>query len=96
MNKAELVEVAAKEAGITKTAADKVLTAIMGAVVDAVTRGESVTLVNFGTFKLSSRAKRNGKNPRNGAALVIPAATVPRFTPGAGFKAAVSDATAGK
>lgn len=90
MNKAELVEVAAREAGITKTAADKALTAIMEAVIGAVTRGESVTLVNFGTFKLASRAERNGKNPRTGASLTIPAATVPRFTPGAGFKAAVA------
>jgi DNA-binding protein HU-beta len=64
MNKSELVEVAAKEAGITKAAADKALSAIIGAVVKTVTQGESVTLVGFGTFKSAKRAARTGKNPR--------------------------------
>ena len=58
MNKSELVEVAAKEAGITKAAADKALSAIIGAVVKTVTKGESVTLVGFGTFKSAKRAAR--------------------------------------
>ena len=82
MNKSELVEVAAKEAGITKAAADKALTAIIGAVVKTVTKGESVTLVGFGTFKSAKRAARTGKNPKTGATLKIPATTVPKFTAG--------------
>lgn len=90
MNKSELVEVAAKEAGIPKAAADKALAAIVGAVVDAVAKGESVTLVGFGTFKAAARAARTGKNPKTGAALKIAATTVPKFSPGAGFKAAVA------
>ena len=90
MNKSELVEVAAKEAGITKAAADKALSAIIGAVVDAVAKGDSVTLVGFGTFKPAARAARTGKNPKTGATLKIPATTVPKFTAGSAFKAAVA------
>ena len=62
MNKTELVEVAAREAGITKVAAEKALSAIIEAVVSTVASGESVTLVGFGTFKSASRAERIGKN----------------------------------
>jgi DNA-binding protein HU-beta len=90
MNKSELVEVAAKEAGVTKAAADKVLSAIIGAVVTTVSKGETVTLVGFGTFKSAKRAARTGKNPKTGAALKIPATTVPKFTAGTGFKTAVA------
>jgi nucleoid DNA-binding protein len=90
MNKSELVEVAAKEAGVTKAAADKVLSAIVGAVVQTVAKGESVTLVGFGTFKSAQRAARTGKNPKTGATLKIPATTVPKFTAGTAFKAAVA------
>ncbi len=90
MNKSELVEVAAKEAGITKAAADKALSAIIGAVVATVSKGESVTLVGFGTFKSAKRAARTGKNPKTGATLKIPATTVPKFTAGTAFKAAVA------
>ena len=90
MNKSELVEVAAQEAGITKAEADKALTAIIGAVVDAVAKGDSVTLVGFGTFKAAERAARTGKNPKTGEALEIPATTVPKFTAGSAFKAAVA------
>ena len=90
MNKSELVEVAAKEAGITKAAAEKALSAIVGAVVTAVAKGDSVTLVGFGSFKSATRAARTGKNPKTGATLKIPATIVPKFTPGAAFKAAVA------
>lgn len=96
MNKSELVEVAAKEAGITKAAADKALSAIIGAVVGAVSKGDSVTLVGFGTFKSAARAARTGKNPKTGATLKIPATTVPKFTAGASFKAAVAPKKAAK
>ena len=86
MNKSELVEVAAKESGITKAAADKALSAIIGAVVKTVSKGESVTLVGFSTFKSAKRAARTGKNPKTGATLKIPATTVPKFTPGVAFR----------
>lgn len=90
MNKTELVEIAAREGGITRAAAEKALSAIIEAVVSTVASGESVTLVGFGTFKSASRAERIGKNPTTGATLKIAATTVPRFTAGAAFKAAVA------
>ena len=79
-----------KVAGITKAAADKALSAIIGAVVKTVAAGDSVTLVGFGTFKSADRAARTGKNPKTGATLKIPATTVPKFTAGTAFKAAVA------
>ncbi len=90
MNKAELIEIAAKEADISKTAAGKVLDALTGAVVKAVSKGDTVTLVGFGTFKSSKRAARIGKNPQTGETLKIAATTVPKFSSGSGFKAAVA------
>jgi nucleoid DNA-binding protein len=90
MNKSELVEVAAKEAEISKAAAERVLSAMIGAVVKAVSKGDSVMLVGFGSFKPAKRAARTGKNPKTGATLKIPATTVPKFSAGATFKAAVS------
>jgi DNA-binding protein HU-beta len=90
MNKSELIEVAATEADISKAAAGRALDAILAAVVKAVAKGDSVTLVGFGTFKSSKRAARTGRNPATGAEIKIAAATVPRFTAGAGFKAAVA------
>lgn len=90
MNKAELIEIAAGEAEISKAAAGKALDAIVAAVTKAVSKGDTVTLVGFGTFKSAKRAARVGKNPQTGAELKIPATTVPKFTAGAGFKTAVS------
>ncbi|MBI4984284.1 MAG: HU family DNA-binding protein [Rhodocyclales bacterium] len=90
MNKAELIEVAAKEAGISKAAANKALDATIAAVVKAVSKGDSVTLVGFGTFKSAKRAARTGKNPKTGATIKIAATTVPKFSAGAAFKAAVA------
>ena len=90
MNKAELIEITAKEADISKLAAGKALDAIVAAVVKAVTKGDTVTLVGFGTFKSTKRAARTGKNPKTGEAIKIAATTVPKFTAGSGFKLAVS------
>ncbi len=90
MNKTELVEVVAKEADITKAAAEKVLSAMISAVTKTVAKGDTVTLIGFGTFKSSKRAARIGRNPQTGKELKIAATTVPRFTAGAGFKAAVA------
>jgi DNA-binding protein HU-beta len=90
MNKSELIEIIATEADISKTAAATTLDAVIGAITQAVAKGETVTLVGFGTFKSSQRVARTGRNPKTGEALEITASTVPRFTAGAGFKAAVS------
>ena len=96
MNKSELIDVAATEADISKAAAGKALDALLAAVVKAVAKGDSVTLVGFGTFKSSKRAARTGRNPQTGAELKIAATTVPRFTAGAGFKASVAGKKAAK
>lgn len=90
MNKAELIEVAANDAGLSKAAANKALDAAIAAVVKAVSKGDSVTLVGFGTFKSAKRAARTGKNPKTGAAIKIAATTVPKFSAGAAFKQAVA------
>ena len=90
MNKAELIEVAAKEAAISKAAANKALDAMVAAVVKTVSKGDTVTLVGFGTFKSAKRAARTGKNPKTGATIKIAATTVPKFSAGAAFKTAVA------
>ncbi|MDA8257712.1 MAG: HU family DNA-binding protein [Betaproteobacteria bacterium] len=96
MNKAELIEAVATEAELSKTAAGTALDAITAAITKAVSKGDTVTLIGFGTFKSSKRAARVGRNPQTGKELKIAATTVPKFTAGAGFKAAVSGKKAAK
>lgn len=96
MNKSELIDAVAQGADISKAAAGKALDAAIDAIVKAVSKGDSVTLVGFGTFKSSKRAARTGRNPQTGKEIKIAATTVPRFTPGAGFKAAVAGKKAKK
>ncbi|RLJ64834.1 HU family DNA-binding protein [Sulfurisoma sediminicola] len=96
MNKSELIEIAAKEADISKAAAERALSAMIGAVVKTVSKGDTVALIGFGTFKSAKRAARTGKNPKTGAAIKIPATTVPKFSAGATFKAAVAGKKAAK
>ncbi|MDD2949019.1 MAG: HU family DNA-binding protein [Rugosibacter sp.] len=90
MNKAELIEIAADSADTSKAEAGRVLDGIIAAVVKAVSKGDTVTLVGFGTFKSAKRAARTGKNPKTGATIKIAATTVPKFSAGTGFKEAVS------
>lgn len=96
MNKSELIDVAAEAGDISKAAVAKALDAFLSAIVTAVSKGDSVTLVGFGSFKPVKRAARNGKNPKTGATLKIPATTVPRFSAGTGFKTAVAGKKATK
>jgi DNA-binding protein HU-beta len=96
MNKSELVEIVAKEADLSKAAAGSALDAVIAAIVKAVSKGDTATLIGFGTFKPSKRAARTGRNPQTGKELKIAATTVPRFTAGAGFKAAVAGKKAAK
>jgi len=90
MSKAHLIEIAAKEADITKAAATRALNAILGAIVDSVSKKENIKLVGFGTFKTTVRSARTGRNPQTGQSLNIAETTVPRFAPGVTFKAAVA------
>ena len=90
MNKSELIETVSEEADISKAAAERALNAVVAAIEKAVTKGDRVTLVGFGTSYSSKRAARTGKNPRTGEKIKIAAATVPKFSAGAAFKAAVN------
>lgn len=96
MNKGELIEAAAKEADVSKAAAGNVLDAIIGAITKVVSKGDTVTLIGFGTFSSSKRAARVGRNPQTGKELKIAATTVPKFKAGASFKAAVAGKKAAK
>ncbi len=89
MNKSELLDAIANQTGDSKAAAGKHLDATLAAIVAAVKKGDDVVLVGFGSFKLAKRAARVGKNPKTGEVLKIAANTVPRFSAGATFKAAV-------
>jgi nucleoid DNA-binding protein len=90
VNKGELIEALANETEMSKAAAGRALDALIGIVTKAVSKKEDVQLIGFGTFKAVKRAARKGKNPRTGEPLKIAAATVPKFTAGAAFKAAVN------
>ena len=89
MNKGDLVDAIARKADVTKKDADRVLTAVLDEIVDAVAGGDKVTLVGFGTFEQATRQARTGRNPQTGEALEIPAVTVPKFSAGKQFKEAV-------
>ena len=82
MNKKELVESNADAADTDKTAADKALNGILVAIANALKKGDTVTLVGFGTFSVSKREARQGRNPLNGDTIQIPAKNVPRFKAG--------------
>lgn len=86
MNKSDLIDALSTKANITKTAAGKVLDVLLDEVMSAVAQGDSVSLIGFGTFKQAERAAREGKNPKTGAKIMIPAATVPKFSAGSSFK----------
>jgi DNA-binding protein HU-beta len=90
VNKTELVEHIAGKSDISKAAASRALASIIDAVKKTLKKGDTVTLVGFGTFSVSKRAARTGRNPRTGAPLKIKAAKVPRFKPGKGLKDALN------
>ena len=89
MNKGELVESMANASGISKAAAERALTGLLDAISGALSKGDKVTLVGFGTFSTSKRSARQGRNPQTGAAIKIPARTVARFKPGSKLADAV-------
>jgi len=90
MNKTELIEALAKKTDTSKAAAGRSLDALLVIITTTVAKKQDVALIGFGSFKAVKRAARKGKNPKTGEPLKIAATTVPRFTAGAGFKAAVS------
>jgi DNA-binding protein HU-beta len=90
VNKTELIEHIAKNADISKAAATRALESTIGAIRTTLKKGNSVSLVGFGTFAVGKRAARTGRNPRTGAAIKIKAAKIPKFRPGKALKDALN------
>ncbi|MCR5669470.1 MAG: HU family DNA-binding protein [Butyrivibrio sp.] len=90
MNKTELVDAIAKATNLSKKDSEKAVKAFTDAVSKELKKKGKVQLVGFGTFETAKRAARTGKNPQTGAAIKIPAATVPKFKPGKALKDAVN------
>ena len=90
MTKGDLVASIAKQAGLTKADSERALNAFLDSVRKELKKGNSVGLVGFGTFSVSKRKARMGRNPQTGKAIKIPAAKVPKFKAGKGLKDAVN------
>ena len=86
MNKSELITIVAEKAGLTKKQASDALDATREAIQDAVTAGDKVSFIGFGTFERRDRAARTGRNPQTNEKVDIPASSVPAFKPGKAFK----------
>lgn len=86
MNKAELIDELAQKIHISKSQSEEWLNCILDVIQKTVAKGEEVKLVGFGTFDQIKRKERNGRNPKTGALITIPAICVPRFRPGKEFK----------
>ncbi len=90
MNKTELIDAVAEGADISKAAATRAVDTMLDSITAALAKGDSVTLVGFGTFTVKERAARTGRNPRTGEAIEIKAAKVPGFKAGKALKDAVN------
>jgi len=89
MQKSDLIEKIAGEAGISKAAADRALSSLLNNITKAMKKGDRISLVGFGTFSISKRAARTGRNPQTGAEIKIKAKKVPKFSAGKSLKEAV-------
>lgn len=90
MNKSELIEAIAASADIPKAAASRALDAMIDSVTETLKKGDSVSLVGFGTFTVKDRAARTGRNPQTGQPIEISAARVPSFKAGKALKDSVN------
>lgn len=90
MNKTELITAIADKSSITKSDAEKALNAFVDAVTDALSDGDKVQLIGFGTFEVGERAERTGRNPQTGEEITIPACKTPKFKAGKVLKEAVN------
>lgn len=86
MNKAELIAAIAEEAGLSRKDAEKALKAFTDVVTAQMKKGEKVQLVGFGTFEVSERGEREGRNPQTGEPMMISASKTPRFKAGKALK----------
>ena len=89
MNKAELIQEVATKAGMKVKEAEGLLDALIGATEAALKKGDKVAVTGFGTFAVSSRKARKGRNPQTGKEINIPASKTPRFAPGKALKDAL-------
>ena len=90
MNKTELVAAIAEQAEISKKDAEKALKAFTDVVAEELKKGEKIQLVGFGTFEVSERAAREGRNPRSGEAMTIAASKTPKFKAGKALKDSIN------
>lgn len=91
MNKTELISAVAEQAQISKKDAEKAVSAVVDTITNALKEGEKVQLVGFGTFEVRQREARQGKNPRTGEAISIPASKAPAFKAGKALKDTVNN-----
>lgn len=90
MNKAQLIELVAEKTKTTKAQSENILNATLEAIQEALSDGDEVKLVGFGTFSRTSRKARTGRNPKTGESVKIPSAYIPRFKPGKDFKDSIN------
>ncbi len=90
MNKNDLAAVVAVKTGTTKSYATKVLNSVLDGIADALSEGKEVRLIGFGTFRITQRNASQGRNPRTGERIMIPASLVPRFKAGKALKEAIN------
>jgi len=90
MNKAELIDAVADSADISKAAAGRAVDGAISAITNALKKGDTVTLVGFGTFAVRKRQARTGRNPRTGEEISIKASKVPGFKAGKALKDAIN------
>ena len=90
MNKSDLVDAVASSADVTKASAGRAVDAVLDSIGDALGKGDTVSLVGFGTFSVSHRAATTGRNPRTGEAIQIAASKNAKFKSGKGLKEAVN------
>ncbi len=90
MTKTELIAAVAKKSGLTQKDTDKALAAALDVITCALSKGDKVQLTGFGTFEVREKAAREGRNPRTGAAISVPASKAPAFKAGATLKKAVT------
>ena len=91
MNKTELIAAVAEKTDRSKKDADAAVSAVLGAITDALKAGDKIQLVGFGTFEVRNRAAKQGRNPRTGETMTVPASKVPAFKAGKALKDAVAE-----
>lgn len=91
MNKTELIAAVAEKTDLSKKDADAAVSAVLGAITDVLKAGDKIQLVGFGTFEVRNRAAKQGRNPRTGETMTVPASKVPAFKAGKALKDAVAE-----